>query len=169
MEHELIYKQMALNAERIGSMVRGISDDQSRWRPDPDTWSILEVVNHLHDEERQDFRARLGIALEHPDRSFAPIDPDRWVTDRAYNGRDLSQSLMGYLTERAISLRWLRSRETPDWDGVKSEPNWAIRAGDLLAAWAMHDLLHMRQLVELQRAWQLHLVDPFETGYAGEW
>ena len=169
MEHELIYEQMSLNAERIASLARGISDEHGRWKPDPASWSILEVVNHLYDEEVEDFRAPLGVVLEHPEQDFPPIDPEGWVAARAYNGRELAESLMGFLTERAVSLRWLRSRTAPNWDAAKGPPPSAIRAGDLLGAWAMHDLLHLRQLVELHRAWLLQSVEPFETGYAGGW
>jgi hypothetical protein len=160
---------MNLNAERIGALVRGVTEEQGRFKPDPETWSILETVNHLYDEEREDFRVRLRVVLEHPEQDFPPIAPAAWVTDRAYNGRDLAQSLMGFLTERAISLRWLRSLGSANWDAAKDDSGRQTRAGDLLAAWAMHDILHMRQLVELQRAWLLTASEPYDWHYAGEW
>jgi hypothetical protein len=44
-----------------------------------------------------------------------------------------------------------------------------MSAGDLLASWVAHDVLHMRQLVELQRAYVVHLAEPYNTEYAGPW
>ena len=55
--------QMVNHAAAIRSLAQGISDEQARWKPDPDSWSLLEVINHLYDEERQDFRVRLEIIL----------------------------------------------------------------------------------------------------------
>jgi hypothetical protein len=44
-----------------------------------------------------------------------------------------------------------------------------MRAGDMLAAWVAHDLLHMRQLVELHRTYTVTQLAPYDTRYAGEW
>ena len=51
--------QLANHAATIRSLTLGISAEQARWKADPETWSVLEVVNHLYDEEREDFRAHL--------------------------------------------------------------------------------------------------------------
>lgn len=169
MDAEAVYRQMFDNAERIASLVLAVSDEQACWRPEPDSWSILEVVCHLLDEEREDFGARLTVVLDSPEEDFAPIDPPGWVTERAYSTRELRESLEGFLAERADSLSALRGRTAPRWDAAKGESPQVMRAGDLLAAWAAHDLLHMRQLVALHRSWLLRCAEPYKTGYAGEW
>jgi len=56
--------QLGENAGRIAALVRGVTPENVRWKPDPASWSILEVINHLWDEEREDFRVRLGIILD---------------------------------------------------------------------------------------------------------
>lgn len=81
----------------------------------------------------------------------------RGVSTRAYNQRSLEETLQGCLAEREKSLEWLRGLVNPDWQ--KSEST----------SWAGHDLLHMRQLVELQRAYIVHLTRPCSLDYAGEW
>ena len=45
--------QLAIQAGRIRALAEGVSDEQARWKPDAESWSILEVVNHLYDEERE--------------------------------------------------------------------------------------------------------------------
>jgi ABC-type polysaccharide transport system permease subunit len=33
------------------SLLRGLSVEQAKWKPSPDKWLMLEVINHLYDEE----------------------------------------------------------------------------------------------------------------------
>ena len=47
--------------------------------------------------------------------------------------------------------------------------NGRITAGDMFASWLAHDLHHLRQLVELQRAYTEHQVQPYRMDYAGPW
>jgi len=144
---------MALQAERIRVLVEGVSDEQARWKPDAASWSILEVVNHLYDEEREDFRVRLDLLLHQPEIVAPPIDPQAWVTARAYNERDRGESLANFLAERRRSLDWLRGLGAPDVAAEIVMPWGAVyHPGDMAAAWVSHDLLHLRQLVELHWA-----------------
>ena len=171
MDANNLIQQMSLNAGRIERLVEGVSAAQAVWKPSPDDWSILEVVNHLYDEERLDFRVRLGLILFHPEQEdWPPIDPPRWVVERRYNQRVLAPSLRNFLTARQDSLAWLRSLGPVDWQaGVPAPWGGLFHAGDMLAAWANHDSLHMRQLVELQHAWLVHLANPYDGDYAGKW
>ena len=169
MDIERLASQMAGNAARIGALVQGISDQQARWRPDPDSWSILEVVNHLWDEEQEDFRVRIDYTLHHPGEPWPGIDPGGWVTERRYNERDLEVSLDGFLSVRESSLAWLHQLAAPDWEVTYEAPWGPIRAGDLFASWVAHDLLHTRQLVELHWAYTTAQLGPYSWQYAGEW
>ena len=65
---EIVANQIANQAGTSHSLTLGISDEQRRWKPDPQTWSILEVIKALYDEECADFRVRLDIILHHPDQ-----------------------------------------------------------------------------------------------------
>lgn len=169
MEIDHFITQMADDAQRIQALVEGISDDQARWKPDPDSWSVLEVINHLLDEEREDFRVMLDLALHRPDEPRPRIAPGAWVMERKYNERKLGESLHGFLAAREESLAWLKSLSSPDWEAVYEAPFGPIRAGDVFAAWVAHDLLHIRQLVELHWAYTTRQLQPYRVNYAGEW
>jgi hypothetical protein len=160
---------MASNAERIRTLVQDVSGEQARWKPDADSWSILEVVKHLYDEEREDFRVRLDIILHRPDEAWPKIDPQGWVTARRYNEGDLATSLDGFLREREASLAWLQTVAGADWEKTYMAAFGPIKAGDMFAAWVAHDLLHLRQLVELQWAYLDRKLTGYSTRYAGEW
>lgn len=170
MDFEKLMEQMALNARRIAALVEGVGAEQAHWKPTPETWSIVEVMHHLWDEEREDFRVRLNLILRAPEQAWPPIDTQGWVTERRYNEGSLSKALEGYQAERAASLDWLRGLKAPDWEATAIAP-WGrqITAGEMMAAWAAHDLLHMRQLVELHRAHNVRLSEPYDTQYAGDW
>jgi hypothetical protein len=166
---DLVRRELAQGAEVIAALVAGVGADEARWRPAPDAWSLLEVVCHLHDEEREDFRPRLDIVLHRPHEAWARIDPGGWVGARRYNERVLAEALQGFLLERERSLAWLGSLIAPEWSREYQASFGSIAAGDLLASWAAHDLLHTRQLVELRRARLLTQTTPYRTQYAGDW
>ncbi len=160
---------MSQQAELIRQMTLGISAEQARWKPDAESWSILEVVNHLYDEEREDFRTRLKHILDRTEGQPPEIDPQGWVTARQYNQRELQASMLNFWQERSASLTWLRSLSNPDWDVAIDTPFRHIRAGDMLESWVAHDLLHLRQMVELRYTYLRQDVAPYEIGYAGDW
>lgn len=162
--------QLAAQADSIRQLCAGVSERQARWRPAAERWSLLEVINHLADLERDDFRTRLDYLLHRPREPWPPIDPGAWVQERSYNQRDLAESLERFSAARRESLVWLRALGSPDL--TRSEPApWGgqFHAGDMLAAWVAHDLLHMRQLIELHYAWTQAQLQPYSVGYAGDW
>ena len=169
MRLEVLRRELAQGAETIQGLVVGVSAAEARMRPAPEAWSILEVVAHLLDEEREDFRPRLDLVLHRPEEKWTPIDPLAWVTARGYNDRELAATLSDFLSERERSLAWLAALKAPDWGREYQASFGPITAGDLAASWAAHDLLHTRQLLELRRTRLLALTAPHRTGYAGDW
>jgi hypothetical protein len=161
--------RMANNAQTIRHLTIEVAEDQARWRPDPDSWSILEVINHLCDEEREDFRVRLDIILHRPEQAWPGINPEGWVSERQYNRRDLEPSVTEFLRAREESLIWLKGLSDVDWQATYDAPFGRITAGDMFASWVAHDLLHLRQLVELHWAHTLQQVQPHQVDYAGTW
>lgn len=163
-------ERMRHQAAAITNLIQDVSLEQARWKPSPDEWSILEVINHLYDEEMEDFRIRLEITLHDPEAPWPPNDPGVKVVERNYNGQELMPSLQKFLEERKGSLDWLESLDMPEWSNEHKFPQgWSLRAGDLLASWVAHDLLHLRQLVELHFYYQRQLAQPYSVDYAGDW
>ena len=85
--------RLSKNREVFAGLVGNISLEQARWKPSTDKWSMLEVVNHLYDEEREDFRQRVELTLGDPTLAWPPIDPRAWVGIRRYNERKMESSL----------------------------------------------------------------------------
>jgi len=155
-------------AEAVTALLAGVDDEQAAFRPDGRGSSLVEVACHLADEEREDFRTRLELTLHDPGRPWPPIDPEGWVTARDYASRTLADALNDYRAEREASLAWLAGLADADWTRAHDHPAMGrLRAGDLLAAWAAHDVLHVRQIARIRRAWIEHVAEPFDSRYAG--
>lgn len=169
MEASVLIQQLENNAQRFQALASGVSDEQARWRPEAQDWSLLEIVCHLHDEEKLDFRVRLDTILYHPGEEPPAIDPTGWVTEHRYAERNLQTELEGFLAERQKSIAWLRALQSPDWSLSYQAPWGSIRAGDIFAGWLAHDLLHMRQILELHWAHLNQQCAPYSTAYGGEW
>jgi len=161
--------RLSNNLQVFAGLLRNVDAGQAAWKPSADEWSILEVINHLYDEERDDFRTRLALTLSDPDRDWPPIDPPTWVIERRYNERHLDSSFNDFAAERDKSLSWLKSLKEPRWELTHLTPNGSRTAGDLLASWLAHDFLHIRQLTRLNWQHAALVAAPFQTAYAGPW
>jgi len=160
--------QMEHNAQAIKALVQDVSDHQAHWQPEPDTWSLLDVINHLAYEERHDFWNRLDLVLHRPQEPWPSGDSARGVTEHSRE-RGLEESVDSFLMAREEALAWLRALETPNWDAACDAPFGEIKAGDIMASWAAHDLLHLRQLIEMHWAYLVREVKPYGIRYAGDW
>ncbi len=161
--------RLSANLRVFDQFLRGVNAHDAGWHPAPDAWSMLEVVCHLYDEEREDFRMRLGLTLEDPARDWPPIHPSRWVLERGYAARDYVTMVDSFLAERAASIVWLRGLRAPDLDNERKLQDFSVRAGDLLASWLTHDFLHLRQINELHYAFTSLAAEPYQVLYAGDW
>jgi len=170
MDMQVVTDRMRHNAEALAALFAGVDDEFARWRPAPDEWSLLEVMGHLYDEERDDFRTRLDILLHTPEKPWPPIDPPGWVTERRYNVRDPQKALQDFLDERDKSIAWLRSLESPDWSSEATSP-WGrtMTAGQMLRCWLAHDLLHVRQMAEIHHRRLEAIEGTAAVEYAGGW
>jgi hypothetical protein len=173
MEHKMnlsyFISRLSDNREVFESLLSHVTAEQAAWKPSPDKWSMIEVVNHLYDEEREDFRQRLGLTLKDPATPWPRIDPQGWVATREYSARDLVSSLNSFLTEREKSLAWLKELSAPAWQNQHERDQGTLSAGDLLASWLAHDFLHIRQLARLQWQYISVMAAPYSTEYGGPW
>lgn len=155
----------------LAALVSSLSPEERDWRPTADSWSIHDIVCHLLDEERDDFRRRLRLVLENPSLDWPLIDPQGWPKSRDYAARDFPETLASWERERRESIVWLRSLdpENTELDNSHTMPWGELRAGDLLASWAAHDLLHLRQILSRRFGYHAASAEPYSTLYAGEW
>lgn len=170
MNADALINSMERFAAILPTLIDGLSDHDLRWRPDDESWSILEILCHLADEETEDFRTRLRMILMEPEKEWPKIDPEGVAVSRSYNEQSPAEALGRFLEARRVSITWLRGLDNPNWDQTHPHPRVGpVPAGEMLISWASHDALHLRQIAK--RLYQLIQRDgaPFDSHYAGKW
>ncbi len=169
MEHSIVISELSRNREVFKELLSGLQEDVYLWKPMPDKWCLLEVVCHLFDEEREDFRARTKHVLETPDEPMPPFDPVALVTERAYLEQDFEAKLNAFLEERTWSVAWLESLEAPKWGNTYDHPKLGpLTAKMFLTNWLAHDHLHIRQITRIKFQ-HLKELSGEDLNYAGNW
>src|SRR5688572_12246532 len=151
MEFNTFYQELKNSTEMIRALLSGMTPEEARVKPNAKSWSILEVVCHLYDEEREDFREHVDFILHRQGEEWHQIDPEGWVTERKYNEQDFTEVQEKFFSEREESLDWLEELPNPNWETIYTSQYGTTSAGEMLACWIAHDNLHVRQLVELRR------------------
>jgi hypothetical protein len=166
--HDII-RQLAANAEAIRALVQTVPEEQAQWKPGQDAWSLSEVMSHVYNEERVDFRPHIKGLLTEPSKPWsAYYEP--WLAENNHQ-----QALASFLLERAASIAWLKTLAVPDWDATTairfgpSSDKMTLSVGELLVSWVDHDYLHVRQINELLHAWNAKQASPYSVDYAGGW
>ena len=169
MDHLALAERMGRFPAALEALLEGIDGERLLARPDDKTWSILEVVCHLVDEEIGDFGPRLFSTLDSPTRAWDPFDPEALARDGDYRSRNIVTELGRFAELRSESVRVIRAIESPDWDRAYNHPRFgSISAGELMTAWSAHDALHLRQIAK--RLLELAASDGgYSHRYAGDW
>jgi hypothetical protein len=148
---ELSIDVLARTPATLQTLLGGLGDPWIRGDEGPDTFSPFDVVGHLIDGEETDWMARARIILARgPDPRFEPYDRFR---HRARNaGRTLASLLEEFARLRADNLEVLRSWRLTATDleltGVHATFG-RVTLAQLLAAWVVHDLGHVAQVVRV--------------------
>ena len=169
MEFRTLYQELQQSTEMIRALLLGITQEEARLKPSPESWSILEVVCHLYDIEREDFREHLDFILHRQQEDYHAIDPQAWIMERKYNEQDFGEMQSKFFVERQKSLDWLEEISDADWDTAYTSEYGTVSAGEMFSCWVAHDNLHLRQFVELRRTRIEKITEPYPIEYAGDW
>lgn len=138
----------------LRSLLLGVSDFWIRANYGDGTWSATQVVGHLIVGERDDWLPRLRRILRHGER--VPFDPFPHDATAATHDTPIVSLLDEFERLRHANLRELQAMNLSpaDLERTGSHPAFGrVTAAQLLAAWCVHDLHHMRQ-ISLAMAWQ---------------
>ena len=169
MNHNKIIQELTRNKLVFNESLTGLTDEEFLWKQNPEKWCLLEIICHLYDEEREDFRTRTKQVLESPELPLPKIDPVGWVIERKYLQRNFSEKLKDFLSEREQSVKWLQSLKNPKWENAYNHPKLGkMTAKLILANWLAHDYLHIRQITKLKYD-HLKSKSDADLSYAGNW
>jgi len=169
MHPNTIIDELHKNHSVFQKLLEGTSQEHYRFKPDSSTWCLLEVLCHLLDEEREDFRARVKHVLEHPELPLQSISPKTWPVERDYLNQNFDTVLHDFLFERQQSVAWLRSLKEPNWNlSITNDALGTMTAHSFLTNWLAHDYLHIRQINRIKYEY-LNAKGSADLGYAGNW
>lgn len=168
-DSKAIIHQLDRNTPVFFGMFNSVPADVRKWRSAPEKWCALEILCHMYDEEREDFRARLKHTLETPNEPMPPIKPAEWVSERNYIDKNYDEILAGFILERKQSIAWLNGLQNPNWDIFYNHPKVGpLTARLFIVNWLEHDYLHMRQLLTLKHNYLAQSTGE-SLKYAGDW
>jgi hypothetical protein len=141
--------------EAIPAILRGlmseISDEDARWKPAPNRFSIAEVLAHLSHSESHCYRARVDRFLAEEMPELEPDDAQMHL--ELYKNGHPREDLGHFEDKRGTNIELLRGVPA-DAGSRKAKHRTAgeITLSQTLHEWALHDLGHVRQIAELVRA-----------------
>jgi hypothetical protein len=136
--------------ETLRAQLAGMGDAWTESRPDAENWSAYQVVCHLAYIEEEDWLVRARMISEvGPTEPFPPVD--HGDQSARYAAQSLEQVLDRFTERRRHNLEAVRPLVTDasalDLRGLHPSLG-EVTMRQLLSAWAVHDLNHLRQAQE---------------------
>lgn len=135
----------------LEALLCGLSEELLLADEGPDTFSPLDVLGHLIHGEQTDWVPRIRIILEQGEgRPFTPFD--RFGFRETCRGLAAPALLGRFTALRRENLEWVTTLEL---DASRLELTGThpalgrVTLRQLLAAWAVHDLGHIKQVVRV--------------------
>ena len=135
----------------LRGLMSELTDDDARWKPAPDRFSVAEVLAHLSHSEGHCYRARLDRFLSEEMPELEPDDAHMHL--ELYKNADPEEHFRRFEDQRETNIELLRG--LPAETGTRKARHLAageITLSQMLHEWALHDLGHVRQIAELVRA-----------------
>ena len=147
----------------LDALLRGLPEMWVKGNEGEETWNMIDVVGHLIDADRVNWMPRARQILKSDEmEKFAPFD--RGGHARATEGKDLAQLLDAFAALRAKNVADLREMKIAEKDYERRAEHPAlgvVTLGQLLAAWAAHDLTHLHQISRIMAYQYREAVGPW--------
>lgn len=128
-----------------------LSEEDSRWKPAPDRFSVAEVLAHLSHSEGHCYRLRVDRFLNENLPELEPDDAQMHLD--LYRDRDPEDEFAHFEDQRQANVEFLRSLSAEAAGRRARHPEAGeITLAEMLHEWALHDIGHIRQIAELVRA-----------------
>jgi hypothetical protein len=135
----------------LRGLMSEISEEDARWKPAPDRFSIAEVLAHLSHSEGNCYRLRVDRFLAEDRPELEPDDAQMWLD--LYRDADPEDAFDHFEEQRETNVEFLRSLPANFGDrAAMHQEAGEITLSQMLHEWALHDLGHVRQIAELVRA-----------------
>ena len=125
-----------------------------RWTesPHPEEWSLVEIISHLRDVEREVNFPRIQTFLREENPFIIADNTDLWVSERAYAEDNGEAALQDFIAARVKTLAALKNLSEEDWQRTGRHAIFGpITLQEQLGFMAEHDRVHLRQIYKAVR------------------
>ena len=137
--------------EILRGLMTELTEEDARWKPAPDRFSVAEVLAHLSHSESHCYRMRLDRFMTETRPEFEPDDASMYLD--LYRGADPGEAFARFEEQRENNLEFLRDLPAEAGGRTALHKEYGeITLAQMLNEWALHDLGHIRQVAELVRA-----------------
>jgi hypothetical protein len=135
----------------LRGLLTELTEEDARWKPGPERFSVAEVLAHLAHSESHCYRMRLDRFMAETRPQFEPDDAQMYLD--LYRGADPQEAFHQFQDQRKSNLEFLRDLPRGAGERVALHREFGeITLAQMLHEWALHDLGHIRQVAELVRA-----------------
>jgi hypothetical protein len=136
----------------LPGLVAGLSTDELRRPEAPGKWSVIQVLDHLADQETVNaFRYRVVIAEDNP--PIQGYDQDRWSERLRYGSADPATLITEITVLRGRTLRLLRALRPAEFTRAGRHAERGPESVEhIMRLNAGHDILHRRQIARIRAA-----------------
>lgn len=152
-ERQRLLAVLAATPARLKQALAGVPRALLLWTPAPGKWSILEIVAHMRDMERDAYLARYRLILAETDPSLPDVDGDRRALEGGYRDLRIALVLREWNRLRRECLRLLKKVRGAQWERVGvHETAGRLRMEDFLRRQALgNDEAHLGQIEAIKR------------------
>jgi uncharacterized damage-inducible protein DinB len=130
----------------LENALKGITDAELDARPDPDRFTMREVICHLADWEPVWLERITRIVAENTP-TLPGYDEEQMVIDNDYAHQDANVQLARFRTGREAIVAFLLAREDTDWNRIGVREGVGEMTLLMLSAMVLgHDLYHLKQI-----------------------
>ena len=138
--------------DELKEAVNGLNEEQLRWKPAPDKWSITEVLTHIADHLIV-VSFRIREILSGSEVRLPAFRQDAWIAGQLANEGSASDALDTFRALTAYNALLLRRLPDNDWDksgvNVKGE---TVTLLSVVRGFVAHARNHLGQIDRVKQA-----------------
>ena len=142
---------------QLKGALAGVPKKLQQWNPAPGKWSILQIICHMRDMEKEAYLTRYKRILEEDTPSLPDLDGDTLALERGYQELKLGDVVRDWKSARKESLKLLKRVKGGQWQRVGThEADGPLTMEELLHRHAVgNDRAHLNQILAIKRRWDV--------------
>ncbi len=152
-ERRRFFETLATTPQTLKAAIKGLSKKVLHWTPAPGKWSIVEILCHMRDMEREAYIERYTRILSENDPALPDINGEALAILRSYRSQKAPEVVREWAALRKQTLQLLRKAGKAQWAraGIHSTAG-RLTMEDLIQRHALgNDTAHLGQIEAIKR------------------